>query len=258
MENLNITIIQTSLSWENIPVNLEHFSNKILALKKTTDVIILPEMFTTGFTTNAAAVAETMEGSAIAWMRYMSSEVNSVITGSLIIKEDGRFYNRLIWMPPNGKLQYYDKRHLFTLAGEHEIYSPGSKRLIVEWRGWKICPLICYDLRFPVWSRNTEDYDALIYVANWPAVRSHAWKSLIAARAIENQAYAIGVNRIGVDGNKMEYSGDSQMVDFTGKAIFSHADEGVTITATLLGNELRQFRKKRAFLADRDDFEIIQ
>ena len=256
MQDFSVTIIQSNLHWENISSNLEMFSQKIKAIASETNLIVLPEMFSTGFSMKPDLLGEDMDGKTIQWMKEMAFQTNAIITGSMIAKENGQFYNRLIWMRPDGEFKIYNKRHLFTLANEHMAYSPGKKKLIVEWKGWKICPLICYDLRFPVWSRNQEGYDLLIYVANWPKVRAHAWKSLLVARAIENQAYTIGVNRVGVDGNDLAYSGDSTILDFAGQTLFQETEKEAIHTIIFSKTALNTFRSKRAFLPDQDKFEI--
>lgn len=256
MQNLHVTIIQTALQWENAAANLDVFTKKIQQLPTSTDLIVLPEMFTTGFTMQPIAVAENMTGDTISWMQMMAASKNAVITGSIVIQEDDRFYNRLIWMRPDGTYAQYDKRHLFTLAGEHHNYTAGTTRTVVDYKGWKICPLICYDLRFPVWSRNTIQYDMLLYVANWPDKRSNAWKALLTARAIENQCYTIGVNRVGKDDNGHIYAGDSGVIDYTGLQLarLTHT-EGV-LQLTLDYQKQQNFRQKLNFLADRDHFEL--
>ncbi len=254
---LRITTIQTSLHWENIQANLDMFSEKLSGLAGKTDLVILPEMFTTGFSMNAEALAEEMDGKTMQWLSAKASALNAVVTGSFIAKEKGKFFNRLIWMQPDGVFEVYDKRHLFTLAGEHEVYAAGDKKLIVNWKGWKICPLICYDLRFPVWSRNTEDYDLLIYMANWPEARSHHWRQLLMARAIENQSYVAGVNRSGSDEKGLNYTGDTSVIDFSGKILYQVADVEDIFTTGLSLEKLKEFRKKLYFLADRDEFEIF-
>lgn len=253
---MKIALIQSSLLWENPEKNREKLAEKINAFSENVDLIVLPEMFTTGFTMNPSAVFETMEGETIAWLQSLAKAKNSAIIGSLVISENGNFYNRLVFVFPSGEIQFYDKRHLFTLAGEDKVYTSGNKKLIVEYKGWKICPLICYDLRFPVFSRNTEDYDLLIYVANWPEIRIKAWDALLKARAIENVSYAIGVNRIGKDGNKFEHNGHSQAVNFLGDYILEPVEtEGVFIIE-LNKAELLLARKKFTFLSDQDSFSL--
>jgi predicted amidohydrolase len=257
--DLNISLIQSSLHWENIPANLGMFGNKIASLKGGTDLILLPEMFSTGFTMNAKKVAEKMDGSAVQWMRRMARERNCVITGSLVIEEEGRYYNRLIWMRADGSFEIYNKRHLFRYANEQDHYTAGGKKLVVEFKGWKVCPLVCYDLRFPVWSRNrsNSEYDLLIYVANWPERRSHPWKTLLPARAIENQAYVAGLNRVGNDGNSVYHSGDSAVINYRGEIISKiKGGEETAETITLSFDDLRAFRKSFPAGMDADDFEL--
>lgn len=254
--SLRITTIQTSLFWENKAANLEMFDRKLKSLKGQTDIIILPEMFTTGFSMSPIPLAESMEGKTMQWLAQKAAACQAVVTGSFIAKEGDNYFNRLVWMQPDGNFETYDKRHLFTLAGEQHHYTAGTKKLIVEWQGWKICPLICYDLRFPVWSRNVEDYDLLIYVANFPERRQHAWKSLLIARAIENQSYTIGVNRVGTDGNDIYYSGDSTVVDYEGKILQQASHVEASFTTSLSLEKQQTFRKKLQFLSDRDKFYL--
>ena len=221
MDELKITLLQVPIAWENKEENLRFFSAKIAAIEAPTDLILLPEMFSTGFSMNSALLAETMEGATVNWMKEQAAKKSCVLCGSLIIEENSAYYNRLIWMYPDGSFEVYNKRHLFRMAKENEHYTEGNKKLIVEFKGWKICLLVCYDLRFPVWSRRTsnENYDVLVYVANWPERRIYAWKSVLVARAIENQAYVVGLNRIGKDGNNIEYSGDSIVLNFLGERL---------------------------------------
>lgn len=248
---MQITLIQSELYWEDIAANLAMFDVK-LANIASTDLIVLPEMFTTGFSMNAAALAETMDGSAVQWMRKQAAAKNAAITGSLIIQEDGKYYNRLIWMLPDGSYQYYDKRHLFSMAKEEETFTAGDKKLIIEYMGWKICPFICYDLRFPVWNRNQEDYDIAIYVANWPDRRSYHWRSLLVARAIENQCYVIAVNRVGTDGKDFYYSGHSSVIDAAGEVLYQQQDlEGIK-SMSIDRESLLEIRNRLPFLKDRD------
>lgn len=260
---LKITAIQSELVWEDIDANLAAFENKINSLNSKTDLIVLPEMFSTGFSMNPKKCAERPDGMTTRWMQRIAKQANSVITGSIIIEEGGKYFNRLIWMQPDGKYITYDKKHLFSIAGENNIYTAGNDKLIVELKGWKICPLICYDLRFPVWCKNTYregefEYDLLIFVANWPKIRSHAWKTLLAARAIENMAYLIGVNRVGEDGNNISHSGDTQIIDPKGN-IICMLDEGEesVCKATLDAAVLKNFRNQFAVGNDWDQFRII-
>lgn len=256
-EELKIALIQTTLEWENPESNRNHFQEKIAAFKEQVDVIILPEMFTTGFTMNAAPFAERMEGETIVWMKKMAQLKNAAITGSVIIKENNNFYNRLLFVTPEGEIQTYDKRHLFTLANEQQTFTAGEEKLIVNYKGWKLCPLICYDLRFPVWARNVEEYDVLIFVANWPQARIKAWDVLLQARAIENMAYSIGVNRIGIDGKGFEYVGHSAVYDGLGVSLHEKEfKKGETISVTLRKQHLNEIRKKLRFLEDKDFFKI--
>jgi predicted amidohydrolase len=264
MSDLKVTLIQTSLHWENIEENLRMFDEKINSIKERTEVVILPEMFSTGFSMAPERLAQTMDGSAVQWMKKKAAEKNVIIAGSLIIEEGGRYFNRLIWMQPNGVFGTYDKRHLFGYAGEHEHYQPGDKRLIAQVKGWKVCLNVCYDLRFPVWSRNAISpetdapaYDVLINVANWPERRSTPWKTLIHARAIENQCYAIGVNRVGNDGNNIYHSGDSSLIDPLGEIIYRKSHDEDIFTTTLERSRLDEVRKNFPFLKDADKFQVF-
>jgi len=257
MEHLKITIIQSDLHWESIEKNLHMFTQKINAVSEKTDLIVLPEMFTTGFSMAPERLAENKNGKTIAWMKEQAAKKGCVITGSIIYEEDKKYYNRLVWMRPDGSYSVYDKRHLFSMANEDKHYTAGNKKIIEEINGWKICPLICYDLRFPVWSRNIKKniYDVLIYVANWPERRSHPWKTLLLARAIENQCYVVGLNRVGNDGNEIYHSGDSAVINFRGEIISkTAAQEESTETIHLNYNELDEFRKQFPVLDDADEF----
>jgi predicted amidohydrolase len=252
---MKTALIQVPLIWENPKANRDYFEEKINSIQ-TVDMIVLPEMFTTGFTMNPHTVAETMEGETLLWLKHWAKNKEAAITGSLIIIENDNYYNRLVFVFPSGEVQYYDKRHLFSLAGEEKIYTPGQQKLIVEYKGWKICPLICYDLRFPVFSRNVENYDLLLYVANWPKLRINAWDILLKARSVENMCYTVGVNRIGRDESNHEYVGHSQAIDFLGNTILEPQEtEGIFIV-DLDKNQMLETRKKLAFLDDRDSFEI--
>lgn len=252
---LKIACIQSDLIWENPEQNHKSFTKKISDISETADVVILPEMFTTGFTMNAEKVAETMEGKTVEWMKQQAVKTNAAIVGSVIILENNNYYNRLLFVEPSGKITTYDKRHTFTLAGEDKVFTAGNKKVIIDYKGWKICPLICYDLRFPVWARNTEDYDILLYVANWPKPRIAAWDTLLQARAIENMCYCIGVNRVGIDGIKMEYSGHSAVYDALGNSITSIEPFKEQAEIVLLEKRhLSAYRNKFKFLDDRDKF----
>ncbi len=257
MSDLKVTLIQSPLFWQNVSENRKMFEEKITQLKESTDLIILPEMFTTGFTMEAAKFAESMDGPTVEWMQSIASKFNVHLIGSLIIEEDGRFFNRLIWASPSGQLAWYDKRHLFRMAGEHEVYTAGKGLLTVQVKGWRVRPFVCYDLRFPVWSRNVKlSYDLAIYIANWPERRRHAWRTLLQARAAENQVFVAGVNRIGTDGLGIKYSGDSLIADPVGNLIKDLQSEEATITCTLSYDQLNQFRQKFPSWKDADLFKI--
>ncbi len=253
---MKIAIIQSSLSWENPTLNRNYFEEKINAIAEQVDLIVLPEMFTTGFTMNPSGVAETMQGKTVVGLQALAKAKNSAITGSLIITENNNFYNRLVFVFPSGEIQFYDKKHLFSLAGEDKVYTSGDQKLIVDYLGWKICPFVCYDLRFPVFARNVEDYDVLLYVANWPKPRINAWDILLKARSVENMCYTIGANRIGLDNNNFEYVGHSQVVDYLGNYMLEPQEtEGVFIVELNKENML-ETRKKFGFLNDKDTFEL--
>ncbi|MDC8002174.1 amidohydrolase [Aequorivita todarodis] len=254
--DLKITLVQSELIWENASANRELFSKKFQTFEGETDLIVLPEMFTTGFSMNAKKLAEPNDGDSLNWMISEARKHNCAITGSVIISENDKFYNRLFFVLPDGTYEKYDKKHTFTLAKENETYTAGKERLIVNYKGWKICPLICYDLRFPVWSRNTEDYDVLIYVANWPKVRTVAWDTLLRARAIENMSYCVGVNRVGFDGNDHEYVGHSAVYDVLGKQVSPSAFDEFIETVTLSKEHIESNRKHLQFLNDRDKFTL--
>lgn len=254
---LRITTVQSGLHWENAWENLAMFTRLLEGLAGKTDLVVLPEMFTTGFSMNAAGLAETMQGPTMDWLRRTATALNAAVTGSLVIEENGKFYNRLVWMQPDNYFAVYDKRHLFTLAGEHEHYTMGGKKLTVEWKGWNICPLICYDLRFPVWSRNAENYDLLLYVANWPERRGHHWRQLLMARAIENQSYVVGVNRVGEDGNGIAYQGDTSIIDYAGNLLYRLTQAEGVFTISLSFESMADYRKKLPFLADQDRYKIL-
>lgn len=252
---MKTALIQAPLIWENPKANRNYFEEKINSIQEA-DLIVLPEMFTTGFTMNPYAVAETMEGETLLWLKHWAKNKQAAITGSLIIFENDIYYNRLVFVFPSGEVQCYDKRHLFSLAGEEKIYTSGQQKLIVEYKGWKICPLICYDLRFPVFSRNVDNYDLLLYVANWPKLRINAWDILLKARSVENMCYTVGVNRIGRDESNHEYVGHSQVIDFLGNTMLEPQEtEGIFIV-NLDKNQMLETRKKLAFLDDRDSFEM--
>ena len=252
-----ITTVQADLIWENSQSNLIRFE-ALLSSVQHTDLIVLPEMFTTGFSMKHKELAEEMGERSVKWMMDLAKKKNSAIIGSLIVKEDELFYNRLFFVHPDGSFQTYDKRHLFQMGGENQYFSRGSDRLVVSYKGWKICPLICYDLRFPVWSRNDEDYDLLIYIANWPMSRREVWQTLLNARAIENQSYVVGVNRVGKDGAGIVYSGDSRIIDAKGQIITqSRMMEESVISTDVSLSQLHQFREQFPILNDQDSFLVM-
>lgn len=253
---MNIALIQAPIVWDNPIANILYFQEKIMAIEEEVNLFVLPEMFSSGFTMEPFISAETMNGETVSWMRTIATKRKCAITGSIIIFEKEQFYNRMIFAFPSGEMEYYDKKHLFTLAGEDKIYQPGTTKKIIKFMGWKICLQICYDLRFPVFARNVEDYDLLIYVANWSKTRIAAWDVLLKARAIENMSFVIGVNRIGMDMNKHEYIGHSQAIDELGNCIVEPTEEEGVFLATLDQRKLLKNRKKFKFLFDRDDFEL--
>lgn len=263
MQDLKITLIQADLHWEDIDANLAMFEEKIWRIGEQTDVILLPEMFTTGFSMEARKNAEMMNMKTTKWMKMVADQTGALVMGSFIANVHERYYNRLLWMEPGGAFKTYDKRHLFRMAEEHLVYSPGESLLIGHWKGWRICPLVCYDLRFPVWSRNRWNaslkkplYDLLIYVANWPQVRSYAWDSLLRARAIENLSYVAAVNRVGTDGKGIEYIGNSQVISPKGEPIFSVEGIEAVKTIQLNANSLQAYRDKFPAFLDADDFNL--
>ena len=260
-ENLYISLIQADIAWEDKEANFEQYERLIESISGRKEIVILPEMFATGFSMAAARLAENMEGLTINWMRSMAQKHRIILTGSVIIESEGKFYNRLVWMQPDGNYGYYDKRHLFGYAGEDLHYTPGDNRLIVQVNGWKICPLVCYDLRFPVWSRNQLQegeaaYDVLLYVANWPRKREIAWKTLLQARAIENLSYCVGVNRVGEDGSGFSYGGTSSVFDPLGAQLWQESEIVCTHTIQLSRNLLEETRSHLSFLKDADRFVI--
>ncbi|GMT44442.1 MAG: hydrolase [bacterium] len=262
MQNLDILYLQSDLAWENPAQNRENFEKKILAQGQGCDLIVLPETFTTGFPVDPAPFAETTDGESLQWMQRLAAETGAVISGSLLLKEETTYSNALIWMRPDGTFERYNKRHVFSMGGEHKHIKAGNRQLQVELKGWKIKPMVCYDLRFPVWSKNRYEngafeYDLVIYVANWPAVRAYPWDALLVARAIENQAFVLGVNRVGTDGQGNAYPGHSKLVDARGM-ILSEAPENeeVSMRVNLSGKQLQDFRNKFNVGCDWDRFEI--
>lgn len=256
MQPLNVTIVQATLAWHDPEKNRATFAAIIDGLAQPTDLIVLPEMFTTGFTMDATSNAETMAGPSVAWMRGTASRAGAAVCGSLIIEEQGCYYNRFVCASPDGSLARYDKRHLFRLASEQEHYSPGRDFVVFELKGWRVCPMVCYDLRFPVWSRNRNRYDLLLYVANWPSPRHLAWTTLCRARAIENQAYVAAVNRAGTDDNGLPYSGGSAVIDFLGQTMADLGEDPGTATVALDPEALAAFRERYPFHMDADDFTL--
>lgn len=256
MQKLSLTFIQSELFWENKEVNVSHFSKLIDDIKEQTDIIILPEMFSTGFTMNASILAERMDGPVVSWMKKIASSKKVAICGSLIIEENNQYFNRFIWAGIEGEIQFYDKRHLFRMADENNTYTSGQSKLLINYNGIKIFPVICYDLRFPVWLRRTKlfDYDLMIVVANWPERRVHHWKTLLQARAIENQSFVAAVNRVGNDGNGFLYTGESSLINPKGDIVFQHANESITKTVTIDLNEVDEWRESFKAIEDADNF----
>lgn len=254
--SLLVTLVQSSLVWENPNANRVYFENLLQKIKKT-DLILLPEMFATGFTMNTK-LAETMQGETITWMKQMAKKKKLAVAGSLVIEENKKIYNRFVWVSPNGEIFTYDKRHLFSMANEHKHYTAGTEKIIIHYKGWKILPLVCYDLRFPVWSRNrNNEYDLLLYTANWPKPRIAAWSKLLEARAIENQCYVMGVNRIGKDATGKDYTGNSAVIDAKGNKISKTKPGKVSVETVKLDlKELNDYRKKFPLANDADSFEI--
>jgi omega-amidase len=273
MSPLTVTTIQTNLHWEDKSTNLKMLEKKINSIKEKTEIVVLPEMFTTGFSMQPEKLAEAMDGETVQWMKRITAKKKIILAGSIIIEEKGNYFNRLIWMLPNGQYGIYDKRHRFAYAGEDEQFSAGKNRLIASVKGWKINLLVCYDLRFPVWARQTSpltplqrrgeqetpglEYDVLIYVANWPDRRVHAWKTLLQARAIENQCYVVGVNRVGDDGNNIHYSGESMIIDPLGEVLYIKKDVEDIFSITLDKDHLNSVREKFPFWRDADHFQIL-
>jgi omega-amidase len=253
---MKIALIQSDLYWEDACKNRKSFESKINQIDAEVNLVVLPEMFSTGFTMNAPEVAESMQGETVLWLQSLAKQKNFAITGSLIIVENKKYYNRMLFVFPSGEIQYYDKRHLFSLAGEDKFYTSGKEKVIVEYLDWKICLQVCYDLRFPVFARNVENYDLLLYVANWPKVRTNAWDTLLKARAIENLSYVVGVNRVGLDANNYEHVGHSQVVDFLGNFILEPQETEAVFIVDLDKNAMLETRKKLDFLSDKDIFQI--
>jgi predicted amidohydrolase len=264
MQNLRISLVQGATRWHDPAGNRDYYGRLIAPLHGITDLILLPETFTSGFSNDAIDQAEGMDGPTVAWLREQSRRLDAAITGSVQIRTDDGVFNRLFFATPDGGLQHYDKRHLFRYAKEHERYAAGRERLTVEYKGWRICPLVCYDLRFPVYSRNRFDverpggldYDLLLYVANWPAARAYPWKTLLRARAIENLCFVAGLNRVGTDGNGLDYSGDSAVIDFLGHPLSEATNEEVVTTTTLPAALLLAHRERFPAMLDADAFAL--
>lgn len=256
MRNLTVALAQGDLRWESPAENHEYFATMIADCEEALDLVVLPEMFNSGFSMNAAENAETMDGTTVAWMQEQADSANAAICASLAIAERGSIYNRLVFARPGGELTYYDKRHLFRMANEHKRYTAGREKPIVEWRGWRICPLVCYDLRFPVWCRNRDDYDLLLFVANWPRARRMHWRQLLVARAIENLSAVIGVNRVGRDGNDVSYSGDSLAIDAMGRLSLDAGGQEGLHCVTLDNQAQRDYREGFPTFMDADEFSI--
>jgi len=257
MRDLKLSLLQTPLHWHDPAANRAALELLLDAAPEDSELVVLPEMFTTGFTMDAPAQAETMQGATLRWLREQAHARRLTLTGSLVIEDRGRYFNRLIWMPPDGRAGWYDKRHLFRMAGEHEVYSSGRGRRIFQLRGWRILPLVCYDLRFPVWSRGADQFDLLLYVANWPRARRSAWTSLLPARAVENLCYALGVNRVGRDGKGIDYAGDSGAWDYLGNTLVDAGDATGVFPVTLDGAALVRYREKFPAHRDADRYALI-
>jgi omega-amidase len=258
MTGVSVTLVQQPLVWHDPPANRTHLAELLEPLGGRTDLIVLPETFTTGFSMDVARLGEAAAGATCDWLLERAATLNAAITGSVITAVAGRYYNRLLWATPAGELRHYDKRHLFRMGREHEHFTPGKAAAILEWRGLRICPLVCYDLRFPVFSRRRPelDYELLLYVANWPAARSYAWQQLLRARAIENQAYVVGVNRVGPDGAGVDYAGGSAAVDYLGQPLAELGAEPELVTVALDVARLRAFRERFPAHLDADRFTL--
>jgi len=256
MKDLNITLVQTALVWQQAKANCEHISKLLSAHGTQTDLIVLPEMFNSGFTLDAEKVAETMSGDTVQWMKELAHKLDAAVTGSLVIRENQQNFNRMVIAYPDGQCDFYDKKHLFRMANEQQRYSSGDRRVIVDWRDWRIALYVCYDLRFPVWCRNQNDTDLMLFVASWPAARAFPWKTLLRARAMENLCYVCGVNRIGTDANEIGYQGDSGIIDMAGNDVFQLGDADLIQTVTLSSQQLLDFRKKFPAHLDADRFDV--
>lgn len=263
--NLKVSLVQGATRWHEAAANRDYYGGLVRALKGESDLVVLPETFLSGFTNETLGQAEQMDGEGVRWLQALAVEVEAVVTGSLVIREGQKCVNRLVWARPDGSCELYDKRHLFRMAGEHERYADGKQRLIVELKGWRICPQVCYDLRFPVWLRNRHDagtgrfdYDLVLFVANWPAPRRHAWNTLLQARAIENLSYCIGVNRVGEDGNGIAYAGDSAAIDYTGNPLAILGTQEQVLTVSLDATALAAYRQRFPAWMDADEFNLVR
>jgi predicted amidohydrolase len=257
-DQLRISLVQTALVWEDPTANKSQLMEQVLPLKGHTDVVVLPEMFTTGFTMNAVTYAEPPGGDTSRWMSQLSRELGAAIAGSIITQDNGSYYNRMYFVMPDGREQHYDKRHLFRMAGEDAVFTPGDERVVVDYLGWRILLQVCYDLRFPVWSRGRNDYDLILYVANWPSPRRLAWQVLSRARAIENLCYVAAVNRVGIDGKGISYAGDSVVVAPKGDILLAFEEEAVAVkTCVINKSALVEYREKFPAHLDADDFKIL-
>jgi len=257
MKDLNITLVQTSLIWQQANANCDHISQILQNNQPATDLIVLPEMFNSGFTLDATKVAETMDGATVQWMKLLATTHNAAVTGSLVIRDHNQNFNRMVIAYPDGNLHWYDKKHLFRMANEQQRYSAGDKRLVIHWRDWNIALYVCYDLRFPVWCRNQSDTDLMLFVASWPGVRAYPWQTLLRARAMENLCYVCGVNRIGTDANDIDYKGDSAIIDMAGNDMCQLGSADIIHTATLSGDKLIRFRDKFPAHLDADQFTVF-
>lgn len=256
-QQLKIALVQTHLIWENPVANRTNIQEKLDNFKDNVDLIILPEMFTTGFSMNPNPYAETLQGKTLSWLKEITLKRNTAVCGSLMITENNNYYNRFVFVTPQCDVYYYNKRHTFNMAGEGEIYTPGDTPVVIDYLGWKLALQVCYDLRFPVFARNISGYDALLYVANWPKTRINAWDTLLKARGIENMCYAIGVNRVGLDGNNLEYTGHSAVYNVLGDQLAFAKTKETILTATLDKHHLSQTRARLPFLEDKDDFKLL-
>ncbi len=259
MSEIKILYVQPDIIWEDPQSNFPKYEKLIRNAAREPDLIILPEMFNTGFSMKAGEIAESMEGSSMSWLKKMAGEYDAALCGSLAIQDQGKYFNRFVFVHPDEGVQCYDKRHLFRVSGEEEAYHPGNQRVVIKYKAWRILPQVCYDLRFPVWTRNRDDYDLLLFVASWPEPRRDVWSSLLKARAIENVCYTVGVNRVGIDGRNIAYRGDSMILNFKGELVHELALNQESSAQCLIDiKELERFRKKFPVHLDRDDFKVLR